>query len=210
MQNPVVITLHGESGSGKDSTYQALREMKSNLPRVSFGDMLRKDVYEAYNYDVMTDQEERQIDHYFSPVLGSRTSMTFKQLMLEYGRLRVLENPFSYAERITKQIHDSSLSHNSDVVVVTDARRPHELEAIYDNFRTYSFRVFYEGSTAKALDHLLDEYPGIVDLSGGNSPEDNANQIIDVMIRTLPHYPSEDYFPQQRLTANPIGFPVRG
>lgn len=47
MSEITVITLHGLSGSGKDSTYQAMRDINPNLPRVSFGDILRGEIYAA-------------------------------------------------------------------------------------------------------------------------------------------------------------------
>jgi hypothetical protein len=189
MKWPTVITLHGESGSGKDSTYQALRDLKPNLPRVSFGDMLRQDIYETYGVEPMTDMEERQPGAYYSPFTQQVEEMKFKDLMVQYGRVMILENPFRYPEKITSEIQKASQDYNSDVVVVTDTRRPHELEAIRGNYRTYSFRVFYEGSTSKALDRILEGDNGIINLAKGSSPEGNANQIIDYMIRFLPRYP---------------------
>ena len=189
MKWPIVITLHGESGSGKDSTYQALHNLKPNLPRVSFGDMLRQDIYETYNLEPMTDAEERQPGNYYSPITQKLETMTFKDLMVQHGRVMILENPFRYPERVAAEIQKAAHDYNSNVVVVTDARRPHELEAIRGCYRTYSFRVFYEGSTSKALDRILIGYPGIIDLAKGSSPEGNADQIIDYMIRFLPRYP---------------------
>lgn len=187
---PIVITLHGDSGSGKDSTYQALQTLKYNLPRVSFGDMLRQDIYETYGVERMTDAEERElIKPYHNPLTGENESMSFKDLMLVYGRAMILENPFRYPERIAATIQKATQEYGSDVVVVTDARRPHELAAIRESYRTYSFRVFYKGSTRKALDRVLDGDKDIFNLKEGSSPESNANQIIDHMIRVLPRYP---------------------
>jgi len=192
MKWPTVITLHGESGSGKDSTYQALRNIKPNLPRVSFGDMLRRDIYETYNLGPMTDTEERQIGDYYSPLTHNLVPMTFKDLMVQHGRVMILNNPFRYAERVVAEIQQASQDSNSDLVIVTDTRRPHELQAIRGSYRTYSFRVFYEGSKCKPLDRILSEHPGIIDLVKGSTPEGNANQIIDYMIRFLPRYPKMD------------------
>ncbi len=189
MKWPTVITLHGDSGSGKDSTYIALRNIKSNLPRVSFGDLLRREIYETYNIEPMTDLEERALGLFFSPLKQKMVEMTFKDLMIEYGRVMTLENPFRYPEQITAEILRAAHDNFSEVVVVTDSRRPHELEAIRGNYRTYSFRVFYEGSVSKALDRILIDYPGITDLPKGLSPEGNADQIIGHMIRFLPRYP---------------------
>ena len=189
MKWPIVITLHGESGSGKDSTYQSLRDIKPNLPRVSFGDMLRQDIYETYNLKPMTDSEERQPRNYYSPITQKFEVMTFKDLMVAHGRVMILENPFRYPEKVATEIQKVSHDYNSNTVVVTDARRPHELEAIRGNYRTYSFRVFYPGSTCKALDRILEGDNGIINLTKGSSPEGNANQIIDYMIRFLPRYP---------------------
>jgi hypothetical protein len=189
MKWPIVITLHGESGSGKDSTYHALQNLNPNLPRVSFGDMMRQDIYEIYNIKPMADDKERQPRSYYSPITQQLEEMTFKDLMIQYCRVMALENPFRYPEKVVAEIQKASHDYNSSVVVVTDARRPHELEAIRGNYRTYSFRVFYEGSTCKALDRILEGDNGIINLTKGSNPGGNADQIIDYMIRFLPRHP---------------------
>jgi hypothetical protein len=137
----------------------------------------------------MTDTEERQPRSYYSPITQQLEEMTFKDLMVVHGRVMILDNPFRYPDRVAAEIQKVSHDYNSNMVVVTDTRRPHELEAIRGNYRTYSFRVFYEGSTCKALDRILEGDNDIINLAKGSSPEGNANQIIDYMIRFLPRYP---------------------
>jgi hypothetical protein len=152
--------------------------------------MLRQDIYETYNLEPMTDAEERQPSRYYSPLSQQEEEMTFKQLMIQHGRVMILENPFRYPERVVTEIQNVAQDYSSNVVVVTDARRPHELEAIRGSYRTYSFRVFYEGSKCRALDRILEGDNGIIDLAKGSSPAGNAAQIIDHMIETLPKYPN--------------------
>jgi hypothetical protein len=183
-----VITLHGHSGSGKDSTYRELRRINPNLPRVSFGDLLREELYQELGLtaaDVPDERAEEWFTDPTDPVDAGIRLISFKDLMVLWGRYQILRDPFHYCKSIGLRIREAAITSGNSVVVVTDCRRPHELEAIRQRFQTYSFWLHYSGSTIRPLDRILENVPAIHDLDNG-SIEDNATQIIDFMIRHLP------------------------
>jgi len=185
-----VITLHGHSGSGKDSTYQELRLLNPNLPRVSFGDLLREELYEVIGMNADQVGDERELKTYPHPLdPTTQIDTTFKDLMVLWGRKQILCDPFHYTRGINYRIRLAAGQNSNPLVVVTDCRRPHELQLIRSRFPTYSFWLTYTGSTVRPLDRILYGYPGIHDLGDGTI-KDNAEQIIDHMIRDLP-YPAE-------------------
>jgi hypothetical protein len=183
-----VITLHGHSGSGKDSTYQELRRLNPNLPRVSFGDLLREELYQELGLTAADIPDERTKEWYKDPtdhVCAGLSLTSFKDLMVRWGRHQILRDPFHYCKSIGLRIREAAIKSGNSVVVVTDCRRPHELEAIRQRFQTYSFWLHYKGSTIRPLDRILEDEPAIHCLDNG-SIEENAIQIIDFMIRHLP------------------------
>jgi hypothetical protein len=88
------------------------------------------------------------------------------------------------------RIHQAADRSHNPLVVVTDCRRPHELQVIRQCFPTYSFRVQFEGSKPMPLDHILDDDTHILTLPYCSLIE-NVEWIISHMIRTLPYQPSE-------------------
>lgn len=180
MSKITVLTLHGESASGKDATYQALKDYNPNLPRVSFGDLLRGELYESLNLTPDQVGDERKVQ-----MLGG-VNTTFKDLMVSYGAKMLLVDPFYFVHKIGARIVKASEDSGNPLVIVTDCRRPHELRELRRGFRTYSFRLFYRGSVTMPLDHLLDRWPGIVNLTEDNTIEDNCTQILHYMMANLP------------------------
>lgn len=185
MSNITVMTLHGLSGSGKDSTYTALAELNPNLPRVSFGDLLRRELYAAINRTPPQIGDERGEQWLPNPLTGEEELTTFKDLMVGWGRRQTLTDPFHYADQIRGEILRAYVESKNSLVVVTDCRRPHELAEIRKWFRTYSFWLEYEHATPKPLDRILEWDEGIHTLDEGTIQE-NVDQIIDYMIRNLP------------------------
>jgi hypothetical protein len=156
--------------------------------RVSFGDLLREELYQELGLTAADVPDERAEEWYKDPTdpVDAGLSLTsFKDLMVRWGRHQILRDPFHYCKSIGLRIREAAIKCGNSVVVVTDCRRPHELEAIRRRFQTYSFWLHYSGSTIRPLDRILENVPAIHDLDNG-SIEDNATQIIDFMIRHLP------------------------
>lgn len=185
MSEITVITLHGLSGSGKDSTYQAMRDINPNLPRVSFGDILRGEIYAATGLTSESVGDERKEQWLPNPDTGGQDVISFKDLMVRWGRRQILVDPFHYTKDIGYHIRQAALTHNNPLVVVTDCRRPHELAAIRSSFRTYSYWLEYGGAVEKPLDRILEFDDTIYSLDEGTIA-DNVDQIIEHMIRFLP------------------------
>ena len=192
-----VITLHGASGSGKDSTYLQLRRINPMLPRFSYGDLLREEVYRSYQLSPESVGDEREVKTYFSPLRGQLVPMSFKDVMIEWGRLQILRDPFHYAKHGVQSITNLAIDYDNPLVVVTDCRRYQELYSLRESFKVYSFRLYYGGSTEKPLDNILLTEPGIVGLGKGNTIQGNAEQIIDFMVRNMPRTPKlKSEYPQ--------------
>lgn len=186
MKEITVITLHGLSGSGKDSTYRAMKEMNPNLPRVSFGDLLREDVYSETGLTPDIVGDERIVQLLPNPITGDKLLASFKDLMVLWGRRQILVDPYHYVYGIGYHIRQAAQTTKNDLVVVTDCRRPHELASIRSQFRVYSYWLEYEGAVEKPLDRILEGVDGIHPLGEGTI-SDNVERILDHMIRTLPN-----------------------
>ena len=169
MSNTTVITLHGDSGSGKDSTYLALKKINPYLQRYSFGDQIRSELQaERKNYP----EDERSV----SCVSG----YSFKDRMIQHGRQMMLVDPYWYTRTTVEDIE--LLGTINPLVIVTDCRRPCELSVIRSEFRTISFRCQHYGSVVKSLDHLLRSNCHIMSMPE-QSIEKNVEFILNELLR---------------------------
>ena len=176
-----VLSLHGVSGSGKDTLADIIHPVADQSSyRLSFGYYLRTDV--CLSLSIYSPPEnEREV------VPG--TGMTFKEHMVRVGRQMALRDPLRYVRMVERELDElSEFSPLDRLVVCTDCRRPAEFRMLLDHpsINLWAVRLpTREGLRPMPLDHLLDDYRGIKQLMSG-TPADYLEQVMDHLIRTQP------------------------
>jgi hypothetical protein len=129
------------------------------------------------------------VDNEREPLMGSdgsKMAESFKHFMVSYGRAKILTDPYHYVRQVESRIKKLSDDTGNGLVVVTDCRRPHELQEIRRHFRSYTFRIQYGGSREMPLDGILENDQYTIKVPE-MTLEREVEWIIDYMIRHLPH-----------------------
>lgn len=160
-----ILSLHGESGSGKDTLAQFWVE-KYQAIRFSIGDWIREDVDAVYRKPRPTPEGEREP--------GYHEGLSYKDMMMVVGSSFSMHNPTRYLDQLLSQLaqthrYQSRFSPDDFVpgspggrmVVLTDIRRPIELDTIarLNYVNLYCIRLHRVGGVTKKmkLDDLLDQ-----------------------------------------------------
>lgn len=175
-----VLSIHGLSGSGKDTLAKEIGELMGNR-RVSFGDFIRVELGES-GFPAPDDERSPQY----------QTGRSYKDLMVDYGRSMSLLDPMRYVHMMDEYLTDAHATMNQpdgvrEMLVITDCRRPVEFEMLRDNplLDLWCVRLpNREGSKLMPLDDLLGNYR-IKALSDTNGVP-FLDQVIDHIIGTAP------------------------
>lgn len=176
-----VVSIHGRSGSGKDTLAGAIVENGYAIRR-SFGDYIRQDLGKL-GYGVPDDER-----------LEDEEGLTYKQRMVGWGRKTILQDPLKYVNLMEAELSALFLLANippgksAPLVVITDCRRPVEFEMLRTSEMLNLWAVRLpdrDGYPEMPLDCLLDGYP-ITPLSESPDAGTYLDQLTDHMIRRLP------------------------
>lgn len=179
-----VLSLHGVSGSGKDTLATFIHgNTDGTSQRLSFGDELRKDVCQVLG------MERPPIDE---RALVPGFDKSFKDFMVWHGRTMSLSDPYFYTRKVCETLDrisgTPSVYREVGLLVCTDCRRPVEFEMLrsHPNVNLWAVRLPpRDNLTSMPLDHLLLDYRGIRQLMSG-TPDDYLEQVTDHLISSLP------------------------
>lgn len=137
IKNKIIVGLCGYSQSGKDSLGKVLVERLS-FKRISFADMLKKDLNEYMKIPVFNDLQEKGINIEFSLIdFENPSNIEIKEIlrpyMIWYGEeMKKLNGIHHWTNRALSQIDDKDKK-----VVITDVRRINEL-TLFKSSRTFT------------------------------------------------------------------------
>lgn len=141
IKNKIIVGLCGYSQSGKDSLGKVLVERLS-FKRISFADMLKKDLNEYMKNPVFNDLQEKGINIDFSLIdFENPPNIEIKEIlrpyMIWYGEeMKKLNGIHHWTNRALSQIDDKDKK-----VVITDVRRVNELTLFRNNRRFTEKRI---------------------------------------------------------------------
>lgn len=136
INNKVIVGLCGYSKSGKDTFGRVLIE-RLGFKRISFADMLKKDLNEYMKVAVFNDLQEKGINIDFSSVDFEKYSNDeikeiLRPYMIWYGEeMKKINGTHHWTNRALSQIQDQDKK-----IVLTDVRRPNEL-TLFRHSRTF-------------------------------------------------------------------------
>lgn len=141
IKNKIIIGLCGYSQSGKDSMGKILIE-RLNFRRISFADMLKKDLNEHMKIPVFNDLQEKGINIDFSLIdFENPPTIEIKEIlrpyMIWYGEeMKKINGIHHWTNRALSQIEDTD-----NKIVITDVRRVNELTLFRNNRRFTEKRI---------------------------------------------------------------------
>lgn len=141
IQNKTIVGLCGYARSGKDTLGSVLVE-RLNFRRISFADMLKKDLNEHMKIPVFNDLQEKGINIDFSLIdFENPPTIEIKEIlrpyMIWYGEeMKKINGIHHWTNRALSQIEE-----NDNKIVITDVRRVNELTLFRNNRRFTEKRI---------------------------------------------------------------------
>jgi len=141
IQNKTIVGLCGYARSGKDTLGSVLVE-RLNFRRISFADMLKKDLNEHMKIPVFNDLQEKGINIDFSLIdFENPPTIEIKEIlrpyMIWYGEeMKKINGIHHWTNRALSQIEDTD-----NKIVITDVRRVNELTLFRNNRRFTEKRI---------------------------------------------------------------------
>lgn len=141
IQNKTIVGLCGYARSGKDTLGSVLVE-RLNFRRISFADMLKKDLNEHMKIPVFNDLQEKGINVDFSLIdFENPPTIEIKEIlrpyMIWYGEeMKKINGIHHWTNRALSQIEETD-----NKIVITDVRRVNELTLFRNNRRFTEKRI---------------------------------------------------------------------